>query len=631
MAAEIRRTPLGESAWESLDRQIELVLRRHSETQKAVELLGQEQTALLMHMRSIARSQAQVPLCLAESQSPTWTAFPPIPEQRASPLPRQLAVKQRDVGEEEPNGSWSEGTGIRKLKEKRRPWDEAVSPEMRVKAVPVAQATQEKTGPRKTSFPKVELSHYQNQGTRGTLLDHDTDSNVTLPPLRDGIRPWIRAWAGLVLRWGGFEPMMGIIIALNAANIGWTIDSELRGLDTTSQEIIETVFLGIFVLELSLRLFVKGMVCLKIWANLFDFALVLITVMTQVVKPLLEYGGGEDVVMFLQQVMVLRMMRLLRLARAVRLVASFRGLWKLAQGLCSCLSTMLSAFLLMFIFIFIFACFGAEFITKVYLEDDEVGHIIRSRFSSLPSILLTLFQFVSMDSTAQFYVPVVLRSPALSIYFLLLLCVVAIALMNLITAMLVEDAISSAQMDEEMKLFYARKRLRQLTPSLRHLFQSLDKNGDGLIQIREVVESIKVGIQIPVELQDIINPARMLDLFEALDSDSSGDLSEPEFVDGLCYVALADIPRETMQMLHLLRSLRKDFRRYAFGNADIQRLPFECLTHAEMTERVDAVMAERSARPSAVSQPQSVSSMQMGQWATDDEEDGEEEGSFERM
>merc|ERR1712048_567472 len=62
--------------------------------------------------------------------------------------------------------------------------------------------------------------------------------------------------------------------------------------------------------------------------------------------------------------------------------------------------------------------------------------------------------------------------------------------------------------------------------------------------------------ELPNELTNLLEPEKMLDLFELLDSDESGESSRDEFVDGVAHLALTTMPIETFQIIHLLRNER---------------------------------------------------------------------------
>jgi len=179
---------------------------------------------------------------------------------------------------------------------------------------------------------------------------------------------------------------------------------------------------------------------------------------------------------------------------------------------------------------------------------------VRMHFSSLPRILLSLVQFVTADSISGIYFPLIINKPALSIYFVLLIITVTLALMNLVNATLVEDAIEMARMDHEMEQVYKRRRINSVKPGLRELFRMIDVDNDGAMTMQEVVSALQDGLPIPAELQGILTEAHVLDLYEGLDSNGDGELTVEEFVEGLCNAAVSDVPMETVRIVQMLRT-----------------------------------------------------------------------------
>jgi len=321
--------------------------------------------------------------------------------------------------------------------------------------------------------------------------------------------------------------------------------------------ILENIFLVVFTVEFSLNLFVNGFSCLRNGWNMFDFLVIVGGIISQwMFVPTMSSQGLEThwLVKGAQQILIFRMLRLMRLVRAVRLVSSFKALWKLTQGFLQCAPTMLSAALMVIMTLYVFSCVGAEFIAKETWEDEAVAELVQIHFCSLPLIMLSLVQFVNADSIAGLYFPLIAQKPALAIYFGSLILLVSLALMNLVTALVVEDAISSARMDDEMTAIYNKRKMKKLKPSLGLMFRNLDKTNDGTIAIDEILNAIRDGINVPRDLQDYVTEDRIVDLFDAFDGDGDGKLTEIEFIDGLSKLVLADVPVETMQILHLLRS-----------------------------------------------------------------------------
>lgn len=529
----------GPTAWESMEEKLEAFAAKQRESSRLLVMLAREQDALLKDMQAMAKSQSASARPVAANAQP-----------QVQCVSQQVPQPQTDHALAGAGGSVRSELSERTVGNERS--SEAEAPEAAQR--PSISTWDEAQG----------IGGISNDVALGNMVDLSSDGSqaqeiLQLPSGHRSLPRYLLGVATVVLTSRYFEPLMGFIILINAFNIGWTIDRELNKKDTDLQNTIEYVLLGIFIAELALRFFVHGRLALKQPWNVFDMILISVTVLSLMLGPILAQTDQQNAfVQIMQQLLILRMMRLLRLARAIRLVTLCRPLWKLVQGLKQCLGTMVSAFVIMFLATFFFACFGAEFITKVYLSDTEVGDLVETHFSTMPKIMLTLFQFISMDSISAFYVPLIYRSPLLCIYFGLLLVFVSIAMMNLVTALLVEDAISTTKMDNEMVTQYMRQRLSSLRPAFQELFRDLDTSGDGHIQIREMVEAIKAGLTVPEQIQDIINPGRMLDLFDAIDQDKSGDLTEDEFVAGLSCVAISEVPMETMQILHLLRSMRRE-------------------------------------------------------------------------
>jgi len=243
------------------------------------------------------------------------------------------------------------------------------------------------------------------------------------------------------------------------------------------------------------------------------------------------------------------MMRLLRLVRLVRLVTSFRALWKLTHSFLLCAPTMMSAFTLMIMILYIFACIGAEFIAKAEWADPFLAEHVRTHFSTLPRALLSLVQFVTGDSISSIYFPLIVSKPVLCVYFVALIMMITLALMNLVTAALVDDSMSMTRMDDEMEAVYTRHRLQKIKPSIVELFRKIDLDDNGMIQQNEVLDAINSGFEMPKELKGIMTETHILDIFVSLDDNGDGQLSIEEFVDGLCVVALSDVPIETQCIL----------------------------------------------------------------------------------
>merc|ERR1712008_47448 len=126
-------------------------------------------------------------------------------------------------------------------------------------------------------------------------------------------------------------------------------------------------------------------------------------------------------------------------------------MWRIAYCLLTSFDIWISFLSLMGMALFVFGCLGVELITldTEHFTTPDLQGIINTYFSSLFTIILFLVQFITLDSIAEVYMPLIKAKPILALYFGLLLLVVSIALMNLVLANIVEHALASATNDKE--------------------------------------------------------------------------------------------------------------------------------------------------------------------------------------
>jgi hypothetical protein len=319
------------------------------------------------------------------------------------------------------------------------------------------------------------------------------------------------------------------------------------------------MFLGYYIIEMFVFLRADG------WHAsftdrwfCFDVLLVSIAILSQWVSPILVLLSGGGDVEGLEKALIVRILRLVRPLRALRVIDGFKDLWKLISGLGQSARTVLNACLLIFATLYVFALLAVELVGKdpTLLEDDTTSELVRHYFDSVLGSLLTLVQFANADSIAGLYDPLIRAQPGLALYFVAVWIVVTILLMNLVTAVVIQNAIECGVEDAEAQTREKRARLEKLVPLLSHAFEEVDTSRDGVLAINEVTQLCNVH-RLPKELREIMRKDRMLDIFRCLDSDETGDVSKEEFIRGICHIAMSDIPFETTQILAMLRAQGK--------------------------------------------------------------------------
>jgi len=364
---------------------------------------------------------------------------------------------------------------------------------------------------------------------------------------------------------GAFEFAVGFIIILNSILIGVQAELSLRNEVYPLDDTVELAFLGFFWLEITFRLLACGCSVFRDPWFIFDFLLVGVTTFAFALENMETGFMSEHVSMDVDeslvesavtQLLILRMFRMLRFVRALRIFRQFRPIWKLVYGLISSAGVVASAMMLIFLALYVFACVGVELITKnADLRSEPVTReIIDLYFDSLGMSMLTLTQFVTQDSIASIYVPLIRQKPWLVLYFLPILLIISISLMNLVTAVLVDGASERSGNDAEFEKELNRAKIQKTVPALLKLFQTLDKNQNGVVTLDEVAQ-MNLD-ELPDGLADMISVDNMVDLFEMLDVDGSGELSPEEFVAGILNVTILDMPIAGIQSLKLARQTR---------------------------------------------------------------------------
>lgn len=119
-------------------------------------------------------------------------------------------------------------------------------------------------------------------------------------------------------------------------------------------------------------------------------------------------------------------------------------------------------------------------------------------------------------------------------YFLALVAMGGLVLMNLVTAIIVEQSIEGAKQDLEAMAAWERRKIKQLTKALENAFQSADIDNDGELSWPELESAYKDkdSIMHPFltklgDLEDI------REMFVMMDVDGSGCLETKEFTEGI--------------------------------------------------------------------------------------------------
>jgi len=259
----------------------------------------------------------------------------------------------------------------------------------------------------------------------------------------------------------------------------------------------------------------------------------------------------SDDASFIDQLVILRMMRLIRLVRAVRLITLFQTLWMLVQGMLYSVKTLAWTAILLSILIYMLALLGMEFIQPdLSLPLDHPYNVaVLENFSDLQDACFMLLQFFSYDSISGVYRPIVAQSKLLFLYFMTVLLILSIALMNLVTAIMVEGSLAQGNEDKATKKAMENVVRMKKVEELKKMFAALDDDGSGELSLDEID---KAPPDVMASLIEIAETDDIHTLFHMLDYDGGGTVGTDEFCDGVMKATDPDKPN-AMELGRLLK------------------------------------------------------------------------------
>jgi voltage-gated sodium channel len=208
------------------------------------------------------------------------------------------------------------------------------------------------------------------------------------------------------------------LILINAATLGLETMSGVMAVAGPVIYLLDKAILGIFVLEIALRLYVHRLAFFKDAWSLFDFIVVSIA--------LLPASGPFS---------VLRALRVLRVLRVLTFVPSMR---KIVGALVQSLNGMLSIAMVLGLVYYV----AAVMVTKLF------GETFPDWFGSLGASLYTLFQIMTLESWSMGIArPVMEQFPYAWLFFVPFILIATFTMLNLFIAVIV-NAVQSMH-DEE--------------------------------------------------------------------------------------------------------------------------------------------------------------------------------------
>jgi voltage-gated sodium channel len=217
----------------------------------------------------------------------------------------------------------------------------------------------------------------------------------------------------------GFSNFILLVILLNAIVLGMQTSKDLMAKGGLVLDLVDNVCLGIFTIEIILKLLVhRHRFFLSGWNN-FDFIIVGIS--------LVPGAGGLS---------VLRAMRIMRVLRVVSIAPSLR---RVVEGFITALPGMVSVFALMALIYYI----AAVMATKLFADS------FPQWFGTLGESLYSLFQIMTLESWSMGIVrPVMEVHPYAWAFFVPFILVTTFAVVNLVVGLIVTSMEGANEAEE---------------------------------------------------------------------------------------------------------------------------------------------------------------------------------------
>lgn len=413
----------------------------------------------------------------------------------------------------------------------------------------------EKSRSTRRSAALKEILEMKDPGTQAKLQRRRTSrtSAMETPPTEMSERfPTLDAF----VRSTAFETTVAAVILMNCLTIGIEVDATVENVSEELQQVAsvcEHIFCAFFLVEFVLRLCFLGwrifVPCVaspvstgEQLQNFMDALLVWGTgVFMSWIVPLVGLNTGK-----IRVFTVLRSFRLLRLVRVVRKLPAFNEVYLLIRGLSASTRTLFWTVVVVCLITYIFAIFGVVLISaevEVAIEkasknpntesqELEDLEMLVEATGSLSSWMYTLIQVLTLDSWNAIARPLQRYVSGSWAFFYSYVAVAVIVFMNLVTAVIVENALSHSKQDEETLLAQKDQEEKTLLKTFRCLFEVMDEDKSGTLTLEE--------FQGAFETKEVATKLKLLGfkeedcqvIFNLLD-EGDGSLTIDEFFEGL--------------------------------------------------------------------------------------------------
>jgi len=451
--------------------------------------------------------------------------------------------------------------------------------------LPVLQedCPESRVAPLSPVFTDPEVEAANTSPVRGSALSPEAARrSVSLLGRESQVTSAINYQTGMqqIVNTKAFESLFSIVILLNCASMGLEVHEDIN--EEFSDWVIEAlnlaehIFTILFCIELLMRATANG--CRSFlpsknenWWNFLDALLVIFTgiIFTWIIPMLsiiIGFSGDSGVIRIFT---VLRAVRLVRLVRVFQRVPVFREAWLLIRGLTDSVRTLFWTCVVIAFVTYVFAIFGLVLVVKDLKDkysEALAGSIAHTELQELmlllggmDKLMYTLIQVLTMDSFHAIMRMTLQYVWWSWIYFYAYIGVAVFVLMNLVTAIIVDNAVTKSRNDVDHELRMKENSKSRDLKELQNLFEMMDADGSGTLSWEEFKESFgNAELTRKWKMLDF-GPEECREIFTLLDT-GQGEIETQEFFEGLSRMKGSAASKDIFRLQKTLENFRAEVK-----------------------------------------------------------------------
>lgn len=343
-----------------------------------------------------------------------------------------------------------------------------------------------------------------------------------------------------------FHNTMAVIILLNGVVIG--LETDISSFHYW--ELIESIFLLVFLAEVCLKMYVEGRKFFNPYFhdfswNVFDCCVVGIGLFDFVSSRIGMSGSGGFATIF-------RMARLMRVLRILRLLKFLKKLYLLAVGLVEAWKAIFWVTLLMSAILYVCSIVLVKTLGRTPHTDPNYDFLV-AHFGNIPVCMVSLFEMMSSPNLPIYQDAGVLDTqPVFTIFSILFICFGSFGITAMLTGVIQESMFENNEVRQEEKRLEHENRRKRLSLLGADLYETLPLDAEGKLPMENLDQVVQPAGELLDHVGANIDHSDIRKFLEMMDDDNSGCIDMKEFVEAIEKLAEGVSPLAILEVQHHL-------------------------------------------------------------------------------